>query len=80
MTTLPKFSNIAKKIEQGDAVKPDLVLMDIILKGVDGIEAAELIRDRFDIPVIYFTAYLDEERRERTKVTEPFGGDKRKCT
>ena len=80
MTTLTKFSTIAKKIEKGDAVKPDLILMDIILKGVESIEAAERIRDHFDIPVIYFTAYRDEERRERTKVTEPFGGDKCKCT
>jgi len=60
-------------IKQADAIKPDLVLMDIILKAMDGIEAAELIRDRFDIPVIYFTAYLDEERLQKTKGTEPFG-------
>lgn len=59
-------------IKQADAIKPDLVLMDFILKGMDGIEAAELIRDRFDIPVIYFTAYLDEERLQKTKGTEPF--------
>jgi PAS domain S-box-containing protein len=59
-------------IKQADAIKPDLVLMDILLKGMDGIEAAELIRDHFDIPVIYFTAYIDEERLEKTKVTEPF--------
>jgi PAS domain S-box-containing protein len=60
-------------IKQADAIKPDLVLMDIILKGMDGIEAAELMRDRFDIPVIDFTAYIDEERLEKTKGTEPFG-------
>jgi PAS domain S-box-containing protein len=59
-------------IKQADAIKPDLVLMDFILKGMDGIEAAELIRDRFDIPVVYFTAYIDEERLEKTKGTEPF--------
>jgi PAS domain S-box-containing protein len=60
-------------IKQADAIKPDLVLMDIILKGMDGIEAAELIRDRFDIPIVYFSAYIDEERLQKTKVTEPFG-------
>jgi PAS domain S-box-containing protein len=59
-------------IKQADAIKPDLLLRDIILKAMDGIEAAELIRDRFDIPVIYFTAYLDEERLQKTKGTEPF--------
>ncbi len=41
---------------------PDLVLMDIVLKGsIDGIEAARHIRDELDIPVIYLTAYADEE-------------------
>ena len=59
-----------KKVEE---IKPDLVVMDIILKGMDGIEAAEQIHDRFDIPVVYVTAYLDEERLEKTKVTEPYG-------
>ena len=59
-----------KKVEE---IKPDLVLMDIVLRGMDGIEAAGLIHDRFDIPVIYFTGYMDEERLERIKVTEPFG-------
>ena len=59
-------------IKQADAIKPEQVLMDILLKGIYGIETAELIRDRFDIPVIYFTADLDEERLEKTKVTGPF--------
>jgi PAS domain S-box-containing protein len=60
-------------IKEADAIKPDLVLMDVLLKGMDGIEAAGLIHDHFDIPVIYFTTYIDEERPEKTKVTEPFG-------
>jgi len=51
-----------------------LVLMDIVLKGdVDGIEAAEQIRRRFDIPVLYLTAYTDEQTVKRAKITEPFG-------
>lgn len=53
---------------------PDLVLMDIKLKGViDGIEAATQIWNRFQIPVVYLTAYSDEETVERAKVTEPYG-------
>ena len=37
-----------------DEIRPDLVLMDIKLKGkLDGVETAEQIRERFDIPVIY---------------------------
>jgi PAS domain S-box-containing protein len=53
---------------------PDLVLMDIVLKGdMDGIEAAEKIHDQFTIPVVYLTAYADEKRLQRAKVTEPYG-------
>jgi len=53
---------------------PDLILMDIVLKGeMDGIEAASKIRKQQDIPVIYLTAYSDEEILERARVTEPYG-------
>ncbi|MBW2568790.1 MAG: response regulator [Deltaproteobacteria bacterium] len=59
------------KIEE-DA--PDLVLMDIVLKGdMDGIEAASQIRFRFNIPVVYLTAFTDKKTIERAKLTEPFG-------
>ena len=52
----------------------DLVLMDIHLKGeMDGIEAAEEIRERFGIPVIFLTAYSDENTVQRAKLTEPSG-------
>jgi len=53
---------------------PDLVLMDIVLKGeMDGIDAAQVIRDNFNIPVLYVTAYSDEKTLERAKITGPFG-------
>ena len=53
---------------------PDLVLMDIMLKGeMDGIETAEEMRSRFNIPVVYLTAYSDKNTLERAKITEPFG-------
>jgi CheY-like chemotaxis protein len=61
-------------IEKAGEKRPDVVLMDIRLKGaVDGIEAAEEIRVRFDIPVIYLTALADEDTLQRAKVTEPYG-------
>ncbi|MCX6692583.1 MAG: response regulator, partial [Methanoregula sp.] len=53
---------------------PDIVLMDIHLAGtMDGIEAAGQIHVLFDIPVIYLTAYADNNLLERAKVTEPYG-------
>ena len=53
---------------------PDLILMDIRLNGaMDGIEAAEQISKKADIPIIYLTAYSDEETLQRAKKTQPSG-------
>ena len=61
-------------IEEAEKTHPDLVLMNIRLKGhIDGIEAAEEIRDRFDIPVVYLTALTDQDTLQRAKMTEPYG-------
>lgn len=61
-------------IEAAAKNRPDLVLMDIKLKGkIDGIEAAGQIRRRFQIPVVYLTAYTDDETLNRAKLTEPYG-------
>jgi two-component system cell cycle sensor histidine kinase/response regulator CckA len=54
--------------------RPDLVLMDIMLKGsIDGIEAAKRIKATLEVPVVYLTAYADEDTLQRAKVAEPFG-------
>ncbi len=61
-------------ILKAEETKPDLVLMDIVLEGqMDGIEAASVIRSRLNIPIIYTTAYADEETRKRAEVTKPSG-------
>ncbi|MGM0771405.1 MAG: response regulator [Halobacteriota archaeon] len=61
-------------IIKADLFYPDLVLMDVMLRGeVDGIEAAEHIREKFDIPVIFLTAYTDDKTLERAKMAEPYG-------
>lgn len=53
---------------------PDLVLMDIRLAGtMDGIDTARSIRNEFDIPIVFVTAYSDDATIERAKLTEPFG-------
>jgi len=44
-----------------DTARPDLILMDIRLPGISGIEAARLIRDKFNVPVIFLSAIDDEE-------------------
>ncbi len=71
---LASVSSGEEAIKKLAETPPDLVLMDIQLKGeIDGIEAAEQIRTDFDIPVIYLTAYADENTLQRAKTTEPFG-------
>ena len=61
-------------ISKSEQVRPELVLMDVRLRGeMDGIQAAEIIRDRFNLPVVYLTAYADEETILRAKKTTPFG-------
>ena len=61
-------------VAQARELNPDLVLMDIKLKGgLDGIEAVTKIRESLDIPVVYITAFVNDEILERAKITEPHG-------
>ena len=61
-------------IQKAAETNPDLVLMDIRLQGeMDGVEAAEQIRLRFNIPIVYVTAHADSKTLQRAKITEPFG-------
>jgi PAS domain S-box-containing protein len=54
--------------------RPDLVLMDIRLRGpMDGTEAAGRITSRMDVPVIYITAYSDQETRDRAHHVFSYG-------
>lgn len=67
-------SSGAGAVKKAGETSPDLVLMDIMLKGdMDGVQAAEEIRYRFGIPVVYLTAYADINTLQRAKITEPFG-------
>lgn len=53
---------------------PDAIIMDIKLKGeLSGIEAAELIHKEKEIPVIYLTAYADQETINRSKDRGTYG-------
>lgn len=52
---------------------PDLIVMDVTLNGkVDGINAAEVIHSRIDIPVIFLTAHTEEKVFERARATAPY--------
>lgn len=59
---------VSKSLE----LKPDVIIMDIKLSGsMDGIEAARKIHEVFGIPVIFVSAYADEETIERANLVNP---------
>lgn len=63
-----------KAIDFAFRESPELILMDIRLKGsMDGIQAAGQIREKLDVPIIFMTAYSDEDKIKRAKKTLPYG-------
>ena len=61
-------------VKKAGELHPDLILMDIMLEGpMTGIEAAEQIKERHRIPVVYLTAYSDDAFLAKAKITEPYG-------
>ncbi|HEY5744497.1 MAG TPA: response regulator [Chryseolinea sp.] len=61
-------------IQYAEHDRPDLVLMDIMLNGeMDGIQAASILKSKFNVPVIYITALTDKDTIQRAKITEPYG-------
>lgn len=53
---------------------PDLILLDIRLKGpIDGIQAANIIKEEWAIPFVYLTAHADDLTLSRAKSSDPLG-------
>ncbi len=73
-TVVGCISNGKAAIEFVTSTRVDLVLMDIKLKGeMDGIQTADILRRRFDIPTVYTTAYYDKDILQRATTTQPLG-------
>ncbi len=61
-------------VNKSGTERPDLILVDIMLKGkMNGIHAAQIIKDKFNIPHIYTTAYADKDRLKEAQKTTPCG-------
>ena len=68
------FKSGESAMEQVKNERPDLIIMDIVLKGtLDGIQTAQNMREQFDIPIIFLTAFADQALLERAKMAEPYG-------
>ena len=66
--------NSEEAIELAETIKPRIVLMDIALgSGKDGIETASILKDRFNIPVVFVTSHSDQQTLARAKSTSPLG-------
>jgi diguanylate cyclase (GGDEF)-like protein/PAS domain S-box-containing protein len=67
-------SSAEEAVKATEEHAPDIVLMDIMLSGErDGTDAAVELRDRFGTPVVFLTAYADEQTLKRAKRAEPVG-------
>lgn len=60
-------------IKQALEKKPDLLIMDINMDSMDGIEAIKNINDKVFIPSIILTGYTDDELIQRAKDVGVFG-------
>lgn len=61
-------------VRKAEELKPDLILMDIMMEGnINGIEAAKQVYQKFEIPIVFLTAYSDEKILEQAAESSPFG-------
>jgi PAS domain S-box-containing protein len=63
-----------ESLEKARELRPDLILMDIKIPGnIDGITLAKIVKSELDIPVVFLTAFAEDQIIERAKQAEPYG-------
>lgn len=78
--------NVEEAVDGEDAIAHlktttfDLLILDLVMPGMSGIEVCAWVRERSDVPVIVLSAHDDEEQKVRALdagaddfVTKPFG-------
>ena len=67
-------NTVSNALLQIQKEKPNLILMDVFLKdGDNGIQGAKLIKEKFDIPVVFLTGNTDFNTLQEAKKAQPFG-------
>ena len=67
-------NNGTDALKQIVELEPSIVLMDIMIKGpLTGIDVADKLKREYNIPVIFLTAFADENTLVKAKITEPYG-------
>lgn len=73
-SVLAPASSAREAIERIEPERPDLVFMDIRIEGEqDGIEAAQVLRRQYGLPVVFLTAHADAATLERAQASQPLG-------
>jgi DNA-binding LytR/AlgR family response regulator len=68
----PAVSNFEDALLLLNNVLPDLVLIDVNLEGEkDGIDLAEVINQKYQLPIVFLTAHHDRKTMDRIKATRP---------
>jgi AmiR/NasT family two-component response regulator len=62
-----------KALEMTRSLRPDVVIMDIKMPVMDGLDAAKIISEEKIAPVVLLTAYSDKDLIERAKDAGVFG-------
>ena len=73
-----EVTSIADSCDQAlksiEKIRPDIITMDVRIHGdKDGITTTAIVNEKYEIPVVYLTAYTDEKTRARINQTENLG-------
>lgn len=61
-------------IEKIKAEQPDFVMMDIVLRGkLNGIETAKILNEKYNVPIIFVSAYSDQMTKDRINAVSHYG-------
>lgn len=60
-------------IAAAEADTPNIIIMDIFLEGeMDGVQTAELLNEKYNLPVIFISSYADYQAILQSKLNHPF--------